>query len=154
MLLCGYADFLPMSESPLVPSVYTYHGVDLDQLLDTSYEQLMQLYTVHQWLWLNPDLQRKQDSLRKRLCKARKEVPPVEKPEVVKTQTHRWDMIILTEMVGSTVGVYNGKTFDQVEIKPEVIGHYLGKFSITCKPVNHGWPGIGATHSSCFIPLK
>lgn len=39
----------------------------------------------------------------------------MEKPEVVKT--HLRDMIILPEMVGSMVGVYNGKTFNQVEIK-------------------------------------
>ena len=63
-------------------------------------------------------------------------------------------MIILSEMVGNMVGVHNGKTFNQVKIKPEMIGHYLGKFSITYKPVKHGRPGIGATHSSCFIPLK
>nr|XP_039331894.1 40S ribosomal protein S15-like [Saimiri boliviensis boliviensis] len=136
---------------------WTYRGMDLDQLLDLSYEQLMQLYSVHQWPGLNPDLnpdlRRKQHSLQKRLCKAKKEVSPMEKPEGVKTQTHQRDMIILPEMVGSAVGVYNGKTFNHVEIKPEVIGHYLGKF-ITYKPVNHGWPGIGATHSSCFIPLK
>lgn len=42
----------------------------------------------------------------------------------------------------------------QVEIKPEMIGHYLGDFSLTYKPVKHGRPGIGATHSSRFIPLK
>jgi len=41
-----------------------------------------------------------------------------------------------------------------VEIKPEMIGFYLGEFSISYKPVRHGRPGIGATHSSRFIPLK
>ena len=39
-------------------------------------------------------------------------------------------------------------------LQPEMIGHYLGEFSITYKPVKHGRPGIGATHSSRFIPLK
>nr|ACN09903.1 40S ribosomal protein S15 [Salmo salar]ACN12250.1 40S ribosomal protein S15 [Salmo salar] len=67
---------------------------------------------------------RKQQSLLKRLRKAKKEAPPMEKPEVVKT--HLRDMVILPEMVGSMVGVYNGKTFNQVEIKPEMCGHYLG----------------------------
>lgn len=42
----------------------------------------------------------------------------------------------------------------QVEIKPEMVGHYLAEFSISYKPVKHGRPGIGATHSSRFIPLK
>uniref|UniRef100_A0A7N4NT53 40S ribosomal protein S15 n=1 Tax=Sarcophilus harrisii TaxID=9305 RepID=A0A7N4NT53_SARHA len=117
---------------------FTYRGVDLDQLLDMSYEQLMQLYSARQRRRLNQGLRRKQHSLLKRLRKAKKEAPPMEKPE----------------MVGSMVGVYNGKTFNQVEIKPEMIGHYLGEFSITYKPVKHGRLGIGATHSSRFIPLK
>ena len=34
----------------------------------------------------------------------------MEKPEVVKTNLR--DMIILPKMVGSMVGVYNGKTFN------------------------------------------
>lgn len=38
--------------------------------------------------------------------------------------------------------------------QPEMIGHYLAEFSISYKPVKHGRPGIGATHSSRFIPLK
>uniref|UniRef100_A0A7N5K804 40S ribosomal protein S15 n=1 Tax=Ailuropoda melanoleuca TaxID=9646 RepID=A0A7N5K804_AILME len=128
---------------------FTYRGVDLDQLLDMSYEQLMQLYSARQRRRLNRGLRRKQHSLLKRLRKAKKEAPPMEKPEVVKT--HLRDMIILPEMVGSMVGVYNGKTFNQVEIK---VRGELVWFSITYKPVKHGRPGIGATHSSRFIPLK
>lgn len=46
---------------------------------------------------------------------AKKEAPVNEKPEPVKT--HLRDMIIVPEMIGSIVGVYNGKTFNQVEIK-------------------------------------
>lgn len=78
-------------------------------------EQLMQLYCARQRRRLNRGLRRKQQSLLKRLRKAKKEAPPMEKPEVVKT--HLRDMVILPEMVGSMVGVYNGKTFNQVEIK-------------------------------------
>ena len=37
------------------------------------------------------------------------------------------NIIIVPEMTGSIVGVYNGKTFNQVEIKLEMIGHYLGE---------------------------
>lgn len=39
----------------------------------------------------------------------------MEKPDVVKT--HLRNMIVVPEMIGSIVGVYNGKTFNQVEIK-------------------------------------
>jgi hypothetical protein len=42
----------------------------------------------------------------------------------------------------------------QVEVKPDMIGHYLAEFSISYKPVGHGRPGIGSTNSSRFIPLS
>ncbi|ORX60496.1 40S ribosomal protein S15 [Hesseltinella vesiculosa] len=97
-------------------------------------------------------LKRKPMGLIKKLRKAKTDAPSGEKPSVVKT--HLRNMIIVPEMIGSVVGVYNGKTFNQVEIKPEMVGYYLGEFSISYKPVRHGRPGIGATHSSRFVPLK
>ncbi|KAL4837386.1 hypothetical protein H8958_021949 [Nasalis larvatus] len=65
----------------------------------------MQLYSALQQRRLNRGLGRKQHSPLRRLRKAKKAVPPMEKPEVVKT--HLQDMIILPEMAGSMVGVYN-----------------------------------------------
>ena len=60
-------------------------------------------------------LKRKPLALIKRLRKAKKEAPPMEKPAVVKT--HLRNMIVVPEMIGSVVGIYNGKVFNQVEIK-------------------------------------
>ena len=63
-------------------------------------------------------------------------------------ETHARDMIILPEMVGLTLKVYNGKEFFQIFITEEMLGHRLGEFSLTRKPVKHGAAGIGATRSS------
>nr|ALS05171.1 40S ribosomal protein S15 [Paracalanus parvus] len=131
---------------------FTYRGVDLDQLLDMNNEGLMELFTCRIRRKFTRGLKRKPMALIKKLRKKKKECPPNEKPDIVKT--HLRNMIVVPEMTGSIVGVYNGKVFTQVEIKPEMIGHYLGEFSISYKPVKHGRPGIGATHSSRFIPLK
>lgn len=131
---------------------FTYRGVDLDQLLDMNNEDLMKLFNCRARRRLSRGLKRKPMALIKRLRKAKKETAELEKPQAIKT--HLRDMIIVPEMVGSVVGVHQGKTFNSIEIKPEMIGHYLGEFSITYKPVKHGRPGIGATHSSRFIPLK
>jgi len=131
---------------------YMYRGVDLDQLLDMGNESLMELIKCRPRRRLSRGLKRKHLALMQRLRKAKKEAGPLDKPEVVKT--HLRNMVITPEMIGSVIGVYNGKVFNQVEVKPEMIGHYLGEFSITYKPVKHGRPGIGATHSSRFIPLK
>eukprot|EP00741_Cyanophora_paradoxa_P014971 tig00020830_g14444.t1 len=131
---------------------FQFRGVDLDALLDLKSDQLMDLVHARARRRFMRGLKRKPMALMKRLRKAKKEAVTGEKPEVIKT--HLRNMIIVPEMIGSMVGVYNGKTFNAVEIKPEMVGFYLGEFSITYKPVKHGRPGIGATHSSRFIPLK
>ncbi len=69
-------------------------------------------------------------------------------------RTHRRDMIILPEMVGHTVSVHRGNEYKSVEIAPEMIGHFLGEFAPTRKFGGHTGPGVGATRSSKYMPLK
>jgi small subunit ribosomal protein S19 len=69
-------------------------------------------------------------------------------------KTHVRDVIILPKAVGKVVEVYNGNSYIKFEIKPEMIGHYLGEFAMTRKEVKHSGPGVGATRSSKFMPLK
>jgi len=57
-------------------------------------------------------------------------------------------------MVGVTVNVFSGKEFTPVLIRAEMIGHYLGEYVITNKRVSHGAPGVGASRSSLYVPLK
>jgi small subunit ribosomal protein S19 len=75
-------------------------------------------------------------------------------PEDGLLKTHARDLIILPEMIGKSVHVFNGKEFVEVNLDIKKIGHYLGEFSITNKPVRHGRPGIGASRSSMYIPLR
>ncbi|KAI5649370.1 hypothetical protein M9H77_35375 [Catharanthus roseus] len=131
---------------------FSFRGVDLTALLDMNNEDLFKLFNARARRRFQRGLKRKPLALIKKLRKAKLEAPPGEKPNPVKT--HVRNMIIMPEMIGSVIGVYNGKSFNTIEIKPEMIGHYLAEFSITYKPVKHGRPGIGATHSSRFIPLK
>ncbi|XP_065863156.1 small ribosomal subunit protein uS19x [Euphorbia lathyris] len=131
---------------------FSYRGVDLDSLLDMSTDELVKLFSSRIRRRFQRGLKRKPMALIKKLRKAKLDAAPGEKPEPVRT--HLRNMIIVPEMIGSVIGVYNGKTFNQVEIKPEMIGHYTAEFSISYKPVKHGRPGVGATHSSRFIPLK
>lgn len=75
-------------------------------------EQLMELMHSRARRRFSRGLKRKPMALVKKLREAKKEAPPNEKPEIVKT--HLRNMLIVPEMVGSIVGVYNGKTFNQV----------------------------------------
>ncbi|MBS3098174.1 30S ribosomal protein S19 [Candidatus Woesearchaeota archaeon] len=69
-------------------------------------------------------------------------------------ETHCRDMIVLPEMVGMVIKIYNGKEFTPVTIIEEMIGHYFGEFALTRKKVEHSAPGIGATRSSASLSVK
>ena len=65
-----------------------------------------------------------------------------------KIRTHLRDIVIVPKLVGMTIAVYNGQTFQEVLISTQMIGHRLGEFSPTRGKVNHGSAGLGATKSS------
>ena len=69
-------------------------------------------------------------------------------------KTHLRDLIILAYMTGVAVNVFSGKEFVPIVITTEMIGHYLGEYVITNKRVSHGAPGVGASRSSLYVPLK
>lgn len=69
-------------------------------------------------------------------------------------ETHCRDMVVLPEMIGQTIKVYNGKEFVPVLIKGEMLGHCLGEFALTRKNVAHSAPGVGATRSSSNVSVK
>jgi small subunit ribosomal protein S15e len=81
----------------------------------------------------------------------KRECDVLDKPAAVRT--HLRNMIMLPEMIGNVIHIYNGRGHVIVEVKPDMIGKYFGEFSITYQPTLHGRPGLGATHSSRFIPL-
>ncbi len=69
-------------------------------------------------------------------------------------RTHMREMFILPQFVGLTIQVHNGKEFVPIEIKPSMVFHRLGEFALTTKQVKHGSPGMKATRSSGFVPIK
>jgi len=131
---------------------FFYRGLEVQALLDLTHGELMKLMTSR----VRRRFQRGQIpmGLVRKLRKEKNAAAKAgEKPKTIKT--HHRNMIIVPEMVGSMVGVYNGLNFTQVEVKPDMIGHYLGEFSITYKPVKHGRPGVGSTGTANkLIPLK
>lgn len=84
--------------------------------MELKNEQLVDLFHARARRRLaHRGLKRKYLNFTKRLRKAKKEAPQYEKPETIKT--HLRDMIVIPEMIGGMVGVYNGKVFNSVEIK-------------------------------------
>jgi len=134
-----------------MPKEFTYRGHSLTSLTGMSMDEFITLLPSRQRRSLQRGLTPEQRTLLEKLREAKE---AQKQGKEVNLKTHVRDLIVLPEMVGVKIQVHNGKEFVAVEIKPEMIGHYLGEFAITNKPVRHGTPGIGASRSSMYVPLK
>src|SRR3989338_7599293 len=118
----------------------TIKGKTLEELKKMSTGELAQILTSRQRRTIKRGMTEQQKILLKKLKFNEKNI-----------ETHCRDMIILQEMVGSMIKVYQGREFIPVAIEAEMIGHYLGEFAQTRKKVAHNAPGIGATRSSASL---
>ncbi|MEM0075258.1 MAG: 30S ribosomal protein S19 [Conexivisphaerales archaeon] len=127
-----------------MPKEFRYRGYTLEQLQEMPLEQVLMLLPSRHRRSLNRELSHEKKKLIERIRSGKRD----------KIRTHARDMVILPFMVGLTIEVYSGKGFTPVEIKPEMIGHYLGEYANPIQKVVHGTPGIGASRSSLYVPLK
>jgi len=134
-----------------MPKEFSYRGHNLNNLTGMSMDEFINILPSRQRRSLQRGLTPEQRILLEKLREAKE---AKKEGAEVNIKTHVRDLIILPEMVGAKIAVYNGKDFVAMEIRPEMIGHYLGEFAITNKPVRHGTPGIGASRSSMYVPLK
>jgi small subunit ribosomal protein S19 len=133
-----------------MPREFIYRGHNIQQLREMSMDEFIKILPSRQ----RRSLQRGLTPSQRRLLEEIKEFKRGTRSEADVLKTHTRDMIILPDMVGLRILVHNGKEFSSVDIIPEMIGHYLGEFAITNKKVSHGTPGIGASRSSMYVPLK
>merc|ERR1712078_250723 len=98
---------------------FSYRGIDLENLVDMQNEDLMGLFRARQRRKFSRGIKRQPITLLKKLRKSKKACAYGEKPVPVKTHMRNMDIV------------------------PEMIGHYLAEFSITYHPVQHGRGGKG-----------
>lgn len=127
-----------------MPKKFTYRGLSIEDLQKLSIDEFAKLVKSRTRRTLKRGFTNQQKIL---LGDIRKDPQKFHK-------THVRDIVILPEMVGAKIGVYNGKEWVTVDIAPEMVAHRLGEFSITCKRVKHSTPGIGASRGSKHISIK
>ncbi len=123
---------------------FQYRGYDLKELKSMSLKELKKVLPARARRSLNRGLNQEERTFLETIQNKEKDI----------YRTHRREMVILPQFVGKTIAVYDGKEFKEVKIEPEMIGHFLGEFALTRRGVQHSGPGVGATRSSKYIPLK
>jgi len=127
---------------------FTYHGKTIDQLKGMDIKEFAKLTPSRQ----RRSLERGFSEMQKRLLLKIKKAKDGKYKKPIRT--HCRDMVVIPDMVGMTVHVHLGKIFAPVEIIPDMLGHYLGEFTLTRTRVTHSAPGIGATKSSAAASVK
>jgi small subunit ribosomal protein S19 len=121
----------------------TYRGKTIEELKALSLNELMPLLPARARRSLKKGMQHGHKVVLKKVRKNDNDI-----------KTHCREMVVLPEMVGAIIKIFNGKEFQPVTIQTEMIGHLLGEFAMTRKPVKHSAPGIGATKSSSNLSVK
>jgi len=124
---------------------FTYRGLSLEDLQKMSLEELAKVLTAR----ARRSLRRGFNSETTQFLERMRSTP---KEKVVRT--HCRDALVLPEHIGRRVAVHTGKEFKEIEVRPEMIGHFYGEFALTRRFEKHSGPGVGATRSSKFMPLK
>ena len=123
---------------------FTFRGYTMEELLELPFDEMVLLLPSRVRRTLARGMNDEQRTAFETLKNSDREV----------VRTHRRDVPIIPQFVGKKVAVYNGKEFFEFEIKPEMIGHFTGEFSVTRNEVKHSGRGVGATRGSKFLPLK
>ena len=127
-----------------MPKDFNYRGKTVEELQSMSMDEFIRML---------PSRMRR--SLRRGLSEEQRIVlEKLRKNDNRPVRTHARDLVIMPEMIGKTIHCYTGKEFREININEKMVGHYLGEYAVSITPVRHGRPGIGASRSSMYIPLK
>ncbi len=127
----------------MAKKIFTYRGKTLEELKKMELKEFKNLLPSRRRRTLDRGFTDQQKKLIKKIKNKEKNI-----------KTHCRDMVILPEMEGEVIKVYNGKAYVDVRIEADMIGHVLGEFALTRNKVSHSAPGIGATKSSSSLSVK
>ena len=121
----------------MVKKEFTYRGKKLEELKAMSLNEFMELIPSNQRRKLKRGFTDVEKILLKKIRSGKKNI-----------ETHVRDMVVIPEMVGIILRIYNGKEFIIVTITEDMLGHRLGEFALTRRNVKHGAAGVGATRGT------
>lgn len=118
---------------------FTYRGKTVEELKKLDVREFARLVRSRNRRTILRNFQKVEDFVNRSKIKIKNNKP---------IKTHYRDLIIVPEMVGWKISVYNGKSFTPVQVTGDMLGHKFGEFSPTRTRTKHGKAGVGATKGS------
>ena len=118
---------------------FKFRGKTLEELKELDVREFAKLLTSRQRRTVLRQFQKIEDFVNRSKVK-------ISRNKTVRT--HYRNLIIVPQMVGMKLQIYNGRDFVPVEVIGEMLGHVFGEFSLTRAKIKHGAAGVGATKGS------
>ncbi|OYT36357.1 30S ribosomal protein S19 [Candidatus Pacearchaeota archaeon ex4484_71] len=115
---------------------FTYRGKTLEELKNLDVREFAKLLRSRQRRTVLRQFQEVENFVKKAKKNQEKNK---------KIRTHDRYLIIVPELVGMKIQVYNGSQFIPFEVTGEMLGHRLGEFAPTRARIKHTKAGVGAT---------
>jgi small subunit ribosomal protein S19 len=123
---------------------FVYRGMEEEQLKALSLNDFMKVVTSRERRALKRGFTESEKKLLEKIKK---------RPDKY-IKTHERNIVVIPQMLGSRLGIFNGKEWVSVDITADKLGHRLGEFAMTRRRIKHSSPGIGASRSSKHVSIK
>ena len=118
---------------------FTYKGKIISELKTLDVREFAKLVSSRQRRTALRNFQEIEEFINRSKVKLEKNKP---------IRTHQRSLIVVPEMVGWRIFIYNGNKFVAVEVTGEMLGHVFGEFAPTRARTKHSKAGVGATKGS------
>ncbi len=115
---------------------FTYKGKTIEELKVLDVREFAKLVRSRQRRTILRNFQKVEDFINRSKIKIERKKP---------VKTHQRDLVVVPEMIGWKIFIYNGNKFVPVEVIKEMLGHKFGEFAPTRGRIKHGKTGVGAT---------
>ena len=115
---------------------FTYKGMSIEKLKKLDVREFAKYVKSRQRRTVLRQFQKVEDFINRAREKQKKDK---------KIRTHQRDLVVVPQMIGMKISVYNGKTFVPMEVTGEMLGHKFGEFAPTRGRVKHSSAGVGGT---------
>jgi len=118
---------------------FKYHGKTIEELKTLDVREFAKIVRSRQRRTILRNFQEIEDFVNRAKTKQSKGK---------KIRTHKRDLIVVPQMIGMNIQIYNGNKFIPIEIVGEMLGHKFGEFAPTRARIKHSKAGVGATKGS------
>jgi small subunit ribosomal protein S19 len=115
---------------------FTYKGMTIEELKKLDVREFAKYLRSRQRRTVLRQFQKVEDFINRAREKQRKDK---------RIRTHQRDLVVVPQMIGMKIAIYNGNTFVPVEVIGDMLGHKFGEFAPTRARVKHSSAGVGAT---------